>query len=227
MISKPAIKYGSILLYILLSYSIFIIFSKDIVYRLAHYDDSLIENLGTLYLFFASAIFLFLFSKDRKGNDFIFFKSKKNIFYLLLGILFFFAAGEEISWGQRIFDWQTSDWFGQYNSQKETNLHNLVFFSANKLFTLFWLLYCIIVPILNKVSSIIADFFQRINLPIVPIWLSVFFLISYVASYSFTHIYEEKGYGHAIVEVKETTAYFLFFIFSIYVLLESKSINKN
>ena len=44
----------------------------------------------------------------------------------LLGMLFFFGAGEELSWGQRIFHTESSEFFRHYNAQGETNLHNLV-----------------------------------------------------------------------------------------------------
>jgi hypothetical protein len=44
----------------------------------------------------------------------------------LLAVFFFFGAGEEISWGQRIFDVESSEFFTQHNAQGETNLHNLV-----------------------------------------------------------------------------------------------------
>jgi cell division protein FtsW (lipid II flippase) len=45
---------------------------------------------------------------------------------LALALLLFFAAGEEISWGQRLFNIQSSEFFREKNSQGETNLHNLV-----------------------------------------------------------------------------------------------------
>ncbi|MCK5697291.1 MAG: hypothetical protein KAI02_03960 [Gammaproteobacteria bacterium] len=44
----------------------------------------------------------------------------------LLGLFFFFGAGEEISWGQRLFNIESSEFFHQNNAQGETNLHNLV-----------------------------------------------------------------------------------------------------
>ena len=56
-------------------------------------------------------------------------KSKPAIFLaatLLLGLLFLFAVGEEISWGQRLFNIQSSEWFQEHNAQEEINLHNLV-----------------------------------------------------------------------------------------------------
>jgi hypothetical protein len=56
-------------------------------------------------------------------------KSKPAIFLvatLLLGLLFVFAVGEELSWGQRLFSIQSSEWFKEHNAQEEINFHNLV-----------------------------------------------------------------------------------------------------
>ena len=36
-----------------------------------------------------------------------------------------YFAGEEISWGQWLFHWQSPDWFVSNNEQQETNLHNM------------------------------------------------------------------------------------------------------
>ncbi len=56
--------------------------------------------------------------------------SRKPLLFLvmtfLLGLLFFFAAGEEISWGQRIFGIASPEWFATHNNQEEINVHNLV-----------------------------------------------------------------------------------------------------
>jgi hypothetical protein len=46
--------------------------------------------------------------------------------WCFLALVCFFGAGEEISWGQRIFNVESSEWFKQNNAQSETNLHNLV-----------------------------------------------------------------------------------------------------
>jgi hypothetical protein len=43
-----------------------------------------------------------------------------------LAVLSLLAAGEEISWGQRIFGFQTSEAMKKINYQQETNLHNLM-----------------------------------------------------------------------------------------------------
>lgn len=45
--------------------------------------------------------------------------------YALIGLALF-AAGEEISWGQRIFGFSTGETMQKINLQQETNLHNLI-----------------------------------------------------------------------------------------------------
>lgn len=45
--------------------------------------------------------------------------------YALAALAMFFAGGEEISWGQRIFHWLTPGGLVDVNNQGETNLHNI------------------------------------------------------------------------------------------------------
>ena len=45
--------------------------------------------------------------------------------FFLIGFCLF-ATGEEISWGQRLLHTKSPAFFRAYNSQRETNLHNLV-----------------------------------------------------------------------------------------------------
>ncbi len=45
--------------------------------------------------------------------------------YVLLALTAFFIAGEEISWGQRVFDIQTPEQLAEINKQGETTLHNI------------------------------------------------------------------------------------------------------
>jgi len=46
--------------------------------------------------------------------------------YMLLAVGLGYLAGEEISWGQRIFQIETPGWFlAHHNNQDEMNLHNL------------------------------------------------------------------------------------------------------
>ncbi len=74
---------------------------------------------------------------------------------------FFFVAGEELSWGQRILGLETTEYFKQHNAQEELNLHNLVVegVKINKLIfglilTTVIIIYLVLIPILyHKMKS--------------------------------------------------------------------------
>ena len=105
--------------YLLILYGVIYFLPFDIFEYLFKGEDSLIEWLQFLGYFFS---FLFctviLFSKKRDRSI------KQSIFWILLTLFCFYAAGEEISWAERI----TSiglDTIREINVQGETNLHNL------------------------------------------------------------------------------------------------------
>ncbi len=92
---------------------------------------------------------------------------------MLLGLLFLFGAGEEISWGQRIFNTESSEFFQQHNAQGETNLHNLVVGGKkiNKLvfgvgLHLVLLIYLFVLVPLYKRKPAVATFLDRFAVPI-------------------------------------------------------------
>ncbi len=75
----------------------------------------LIEFFLLVIGFFVSVNFLF-HSKNKPH----FLK----MWFGLAAICCFYVAGEEISWGQHIWDWATPDFWTEVNDQQETNLHN-------------------------------------------------------------------------------------------------------
>ena len=54
-------------------------------------------------------------------------RSDRIVFYWILAMILgcTYLAGEEASWGQHYFGWQTSEFMSQINDQNETNLHNI------------------------------------------------------------------------------------------------------
>ena len=85
-------------------------------------EDNIIENLSAVLLLFCSCFFLISFFHARKSP----LKIHHWLTYglLMLSIVFFLIAGEEISWGQRIFDLATPDYLSSVNEQDELNFHN-------------------------------------------------------------------------------------------------------
>ena len=80
-------------------------------------EDRYIENLTALILFAAS--FHFLWKAYKSKNKLL---TASSIFLFLL---FLFGGGEEISYGQRIFGFDTPDDYARLNRQGEVTVHNL------------------------------------------------------------------------------------------------------
>jgi hypothetical protein len=195
-------------------------------------EDHLYENTQAVGDLFASILFLLLFIKGKLGNDFHILKTKKNVFFLFLAILFFFGFGEEISWGQRIFHWQTPAHLAQINVQDETNIHNLEIFNNvdlqgnhksflaefldfNRIYSIFWFTFCFVIPILDKSFVGFSKWVRRLNLPIVPIWMGVLFPLNYLV-YKVIELYFLNPLWQTQSEVKETVFAILFVSVSIW-----------
>lgn len=66
----------------------------------------------------------------------------------------FYFAGEELSWGQQLFHWQTPELMEEINDQQETNVHNISSWFDQKpriLLELWVLIGGIVVPLVNKI----------------------------------------------------------------------------
>lgn len=220
--TQTMITHSGLLISVILCYIVFFLFSETVLTSLTT-EDHFFEWTGTIFILASSIMFFITFLRSKKGNDLFYFKTKKNYFFLFLAILFFFAFGEELSWGQRIFNLQPDELINRLNDQQEFNIHNMKMFrgafNANHLFTYFWVTFCVIIPILYRKSHVAAAFLNRINLPKVPFWLAMFFLLSY--SISLILKLNLTNIPQAVSEVKETSISFLFVIFSIICLTEN------
>ncbi|KAA3640210.1 MAG: hypothetical protein DWQ02_02355 [Bacteroidetes bacterium] len=94
----------------------FVNYELDIT-KNAFREDGLLENLTVIFTFLAMFILIFLGIKETKRIARIF------LFLLAFGIFLF--GMEEISWGQRIFGWETPEALKTINRQEESNLHNI------------------------------------------------------------------------------------------------------
>lgn len=115
-------------------------------------EDGLVEYGTALMLFIISLICLYRLITISKGKSVTW-----KIGTLLFAILFLFGAGEEVSWGQRILDVESSEFFIENNAQGETNLHNMVVGETkvnklifSQLLMVVMVMYLIVSPILYR-----------------------------------------------------------------------------
>lgn len=207
--------------------------SKDFI-KLATREDGFYENLGALF-FLLTAISFFVLAARPKLYRFEIKNGKytERLYFLLFGILFLFAFGEEISWGQRIFDYATPEAIKKANMQGEFNLHNMKIFHHSdsdgikktgfpalltmaRLFYIFFIFYLLFIPLAYRYNSRFNKFIGKLRLPVPPLIFGVLFIFNILFGKMLRLIYEreiELGYSYAwgFVEVKETVFALLLF----------------
>lgn len=127
-------------------------------------EDGIVEYSTAILLFCASLALLGLALRNsgyRKG------------LLALYALAFFFAAGEEVSWGQRIFGWESGEFWQENNYQGETTLHNLVVGDvhlAEEVFgnalSLILLSYLVVLPLVYPIASWARRFCDVLAVPV-------------------------------------------------------------
>ena len=179
-------------------------------------EEGLIEGLGAA-AFFAAGVFAFLaFLRDRRRAE---SRRWRQAVLLGLAVLFVFAAGEEVSWGQRILGLETPEALESFNDQGETNVHNLEplggLLSFDRLFPLFWLAFAVALPVAAAVSDRARRFLEP-RVPLVPLAVAALFLVNQalaMATYAVlpASLYDsEYPFAHTVTEIKETDFAILF-----------------
>ena len=141
-------------------------------------EDGFVENGSAIFLLSSSILLLSRFFK--------LFSSKSTTWKIgiaAMALLFFFAAGEEISWGQRIFNIESSEYFLENNAQGETNLHNMVVGGTkinklifSQLLTVVLVIYLIITPFLYRKYELVKNLANQFAVPIVQWYQTIYFL---------------------------------------------------
>jgi hypothetical protein len=227
----------SVILFIVLSFSVYIFFDVKTVSNLGS-EDHFFECL-TAILFLMTAIIFFM------G-----FLKSKSLFFLIVAIVMFLGSGEEISWGQRIFGFKTPDTIEKINAQGEFTFHNIVIFNSvdfkgnpkhcfarlleiNFLFKLCTLLFGIVLPFCVYHFKFVSRMTMKIHIPIPPISIGFFFFIGWVTSWTLHSFILPKDspneYFVAAVEIYECTASFILLVISLYFFKKHKidSIGKD
>lgn len=96
--------------------------SKPLYWSVMAMEDSLAESLTSVFYLISSVISIGLTIRSYRKQ---FFDATTKT-AAILAIVFFVIAMEEISWGQRILQIQSPEFFAQNNQQGELNLHNFL-----------------------------------------------------------------------------------------------------
>lgn len=186
-------------------------------------EDAPIETAGAI-CFLVAAVGFFLLSRRalRAGDSEPGPEPRRAVVYTLLALLMFVCFGEEISWGQRVFEWEPPRLFTELNAQGEINMHNLQLVhqwhpdgtekgfvaklvNMNRLFSVFWLGAFVVLPLTAALLPRVRSWCTRLGVPIPPMWTGGLFLTSYIIYKVIAFIHEGTIRAHALDELKETS----------------------
>lgn len=169
-------------------------------------EDGPFETLGAIGLFVAGVVFVVAGRRAGGTSG----SRLRQVVLIGMGVGLVFAAGEEISWGQRIFGIETPE--GLDSTQNETNLHNLAPLQGKLdiVFQLFWMVGFIVIPIAARVSPRVRETIGRV-FPIAPVAVAMLFLAAYVFAQVAVKIFGRSGASydstypvvHSVTEIKE------------------------
>lgn len=198
---------------------------------LMYSEDHYFENVGAVSLFVGSVLCFIAFFRAWRSRAATGISWIKLLSYLGLALLFFFGAGEEISWGQRIFNIQTPEAIEQQNGQEELNVHNLLIFekselfNADRIFDVFWSVFAVAIPVFSLLITRFRNFVTRF-LPLVHWALGGLFVVNYIFAKAAKFLFE-SAYTHplipfaqAVQEVKESNYELLFAFLALYLLTD-------
>ncbi len=128
-------------------------------------EDGVVEGVSAVFYWVGAMASLFALFEEGGG--------KSKVLPMLFFVFCLVCFGEEISWGQRVFEYNV-EWVEERNAQGEFNIHNLNFFQRNRgddgfvrrffnaqaLFRYVFFGYFLVVPFLFIVSKRLAGFFR-------------------------------------------------------------------
>ena len=173
-------------------------------------EDHWVEYLTAVWFLLAGVL---LFGTAWMERDIL-----RRCVYILGGLAMVFVAGEEISWGQRIFEFATPDFLLPVNQQEEFTVHNI----HNGLFTLIYLNGALVLCMATSAAFFCRkDRLAGIPMPSVLLMLGFLITLSYESGAWFrdaegmdfgewlTRI--RVSYGFIVVEEKGLLLLFLIF----------------
>jgi len=122
-------------------------------------EDGLVENL-TFFFDLLAGLYILVTLGARGGR----------FYHVVLAVGLILLAGEEISWGQRIFHIAEPPALYAINEQHELNLHNIqgIHEHVKSIGLFLILLFAVVIPVLHRLSRRLAGLIDLLRVPLFP-----------------------------------------------------------
>jgi hypothetical protein len=194
------------------------VFSQEVI-NLIDSEKGVVE-IGSFVINFVSFLLtLYLFVKEKTVP--------KKHFLLIVSVVCFLFAGEEISWGQNFIHWETPAQISKINVQNETNFHNMLGYFADHIYTLGIITYCILLPFLWRKSPGWNVFINRFGIILPSLGLNVGFLLIFILQKRLIWDLFPSSYRMRIDEIREfLCAIGMLMIFIEYYFIQKRTKNR-
>jgi len=159
-------------------------------------------EMGTFLLLLGSSFLSFSIFRTTRRNWGI-----SHWFFVFLGLFFFLAALEEVSYGQSFFAWNTPEFFNQINNQRETNFHNVLFagpqgqsLRLKHVAGMVAIAYGVILPLLPT-RFFLRRLLHRFQVIQPPLWLLLPFLLTGIISFYDRPSGQEEELGEFMMSI--------------------------
>lgn len=127
-------------------------------------EDGPIENATAICYFMAAGLFLLVAGRT----------APRHWCAVGFALMLFVVAGEEISWGQRVFGIATPQALDHVNVQHEMNLHNIdgVHTNVRMVGVLVQTMICVVIPLAWRRHIGLRRRLEQWRMPIAPQWLA-------------------------------------------------------
>ena len=141
-------------------------------------------------LFLISGIILLISKTQINKNQFpVHIKKKLRIILTVIAVIFILLFGEEISWGQRIFNIESFGIFSDYNYQNEINYHNFLNPLFKTIYPVFGLSFFIVLLFIWIFPKNRSFLFQLLIPP--PSFIYIAFIMAGASFRGHSEIFEE------------------------------------
>jgi hypothetical protein len=223
--SRPVI-YVVTVVYVILSF--LILTWGDAIAAATVREDQYYESVGALGFFIAALFFFLAFWNSRRDLKKGGLAWLKPLILLGFALVFFFGGGEEISWGQRIFNIATPEEINAVNDQGEITIHNLDIGGMNipfeTMFDLLWMSFAFALPLAALFIKPLGRFAEK-YIPISHWGIGLLFVFNYLwakvakSIHAAAYAYDRVPFRQAVQEIKESNYAILFALVAFFLFL--------
>ena len=168
-------------------------------------ENRIVEIIQTIFLFFTIIVFINIikFTRSKISNNLFIYM----LYLYLFCILYFFF--EEISWGQHIFKWESTNFFLINNNQGETNIHNIsnLFDQLPRGFLFIWCAFPFLIQKLLKIINI-NEIYSRFIYPKKELkYLSLIIIVFFLPDFIIDKMNLHPGHGIDTIGINKSDIY--------------------